>query len=398
MTMRQLAALCCAGVLLAQPPARPPVENAWDLLANGKRPEAVRLLREILKTNPRDADARLLLGSVLMEQGEHSESIAQLSEAVRLRPQSAEAHNALGEAFQTFDDAQAARREFEKAVAIGPGFAQAQVNLGQLLVQAGEFAASAEHLDRSIRILGHVPDAAYPHYLRAKICAEQNDVERAAEHLKEAVSLRPDFAEAWSDLGQARRTLLDDVGALAAFQRAVDLSPGDAVAQYRLGVAYLHAAKIHEAIEHLEAAFRLNPEDQSTLYSLQLALRQDGQLEQAGKVKEKLSELLRKRDHASENALTAVQLNNQGADLEKAGNLRGALEKYRAALAIDPEHVGIRVNVAAALLRLGQWRQGIAELRETLRRDPGNTAVKEALDRAVAQAPGAVDAKAKPIH
>lgn len=396
--MPLLAALCCAGVLLAQPPARPPVENAWDLLAKGKRPEAVRLLWEILKTNPLDADARLLLGSVLMEQGERSESIAQLSEAVRLRPQSAEAHNALGEAFQTFDDAQAARREFEKAVAINPGFAQAQANLGQLLVQAGEFAASAEHLDRSIRILGHVADAAYPHYLRAKVCAEQDDVERAAEHLKAAVSLRPDFAEAWSDLGQARKALLDDAGALASFQRAVEFSPGDAVAQYRLGAAYLHVAKIHEAIEHLEAALRLNPEDQSTLNSLQLALRQDGQLEQAGKVKEKLSDLLRKRDRARENALTAVQLNNQGADLEKTGNLQGALEKYRAALAIDPEHVGIRVNVAAALLRLGQWRQGIAELREALRRDPSNTAVKEALAQAVAQGPGAVDAKDKPIH
>jgi tetratricopeptide (TPR) repeat protein len=129
---------------------------------------------------------------------------------------------------------------------------------------------------------------------------------------------------------------------------------------------------------------RLNPESQSTLYSLQLALRADGQLEQASQVKAKLADLLRKRDKASENALTAVQLNNQGAELEKNGNLSGALEKYRAALDLNPEHVGIRVNVAAALLRLGQRRQGIEELREALRRDPGNTVVKEALDQALA--------------
>jgi protein O-GlcNAc transferase len=256
-----------------------------------------------------------------------------------------------------------------------------------VLLDAGEFGAAAEHLDRAILRLGNSPDAAHPHYLRAKVYTEQNKVEKAAAQLKEAVSLRPDFAEAWSDLGQARKTLLDDAGALAAFRRAVELSPDDAVAQYRLGAEYFHNGKIHDAIEHLNEALRLDPANQSTLYNLQLALREGGQLEQARQVKEKLAELLRKRDKASENALIAVQLNNQGADLEKAGDLPGALEKYRAALDLYPEHVGIRVNVAAALLRLGQWSQGISELRESLQRDPGNTAVKEALDRALAQPP-----------
>ena len=166
--MRFLITLAWAGLLLAQrAPLRPPVEAAWELLAKGERQAAIRLLHDIIMTNPRDADARLLLGSVLTEDGERSESIAQLAEAVRLRPKSAEASNALGEAFRTFDDTKAARRAFEKAVALDPGFAQAQVNLGLVLVQAGEFEASAEHLDRAIQVLGPVPDAAHPHYLRA---------------------------------------------------------------------------------------------------------------------------------------------------------------------------------------------------------------------------------------
>src|SRR5258707_5135686 len=94
--MRFLTALAGAALLLAQ---RAPVEEAWDLLAKGERKQAIRVLHEIVKANPRDADARLVLGSVLMEDGERAESIAQLSEAVRLRPRSAEAHNAVGQAF-----------------------------------------------------------------------------------------------------------------------------------------------------------------------------------------------------------------------------------------------------------------------------------------------------------
>jgi len=381
---RWLAALVCAGFLVAQ---RPPVEEAWDLLAKGQRKEAIRLLHEIVKSHPRDADARLLLGSVLMEEGEREESIAQLTEAVRLRPKSAEAQNALGEAFNTFGNPKAARGPFEKAVELNPGLAQARVNLGMVLLEAGAFEEAARQLDRGIELLGQTADAAYPRYLRAKVYTEQSDVEKAAAQLKQAVGLRPDFAEAWSDLGEARKTLLDDAGALAAFERAVAISPEDAVAQTRLGLEYLHQGQAHVAVEHLQIAARLDPGNQTTLYDLQLALREDGYTEQADQVKKKLAELLRAKDKSDQNSLVAIQLNSQGADLEKAGNLRAALEKYRAALELYPEHVGIRTNFAVALLRLGDWSEGLAQLREALRRDPDNVTLKAALDDALAQAP-----------
>ena len=48
-------------------------------------------------------------------------------------------------------------------------------------------------------------------------------------------------------------------------------------------------------------------------------------------------------------------------------NLEGAVEKYRAALQLFPEHVGIRTNLAVALLKLGQWDEGLAQMREALR-------------------------------
>ena len=212
-------------------------------------------------------------------------------------------------------------------------------------------------------------------------------MEKAAAELKEAVSLRPDFAEAWSDLGEARKTLLDDAGAFAAFQRSVELDPGNAISQYRLGAEYLRQGKAHQAVSHLQEAFRLNPQDQSTLYSLQLALRRDGQLEEAARIKEKLMAVLREIDRESQAAFTALKLNNEGAALEKTGDLRGALEKYRAAVALDPQHVGIRMNLGVALLRLGQWKEGLSELREVIRRDPGNSVAKAALDDALEQAP-----------
>jgi len=145
--------------------------------------------------------------------------------------------------------------------------------------------------------------------------------------------------------------------------------------------------KTHLAVAHLQEAARLDPENQSTLYSLQRAFREDGQEEQADAVKKKLAEMLREKDKADQNLLAGIQLNNQGADLEKAGNLTGALDKYREAVHLLPDHVGIRVNYAVALLRLAQWQQGLAELREAVRREPGNALWKAALEDALKQAP-----------
>jgi protein O-GlcNAc transferase len=375
--------MVCASLAMAQKPA---VETAWQLIAQGKRDQAVTLLRDLIKADPRNADARLLLGSVMMENGQRSESIAQLTEAVRLRPKSAEAHNALGEAYIAFGEATAARPEFERAVELDPRHAQAHVNLAAILLEQGEAQRAIPHLDQAIRLFGPRPDAADPHYLRAKIYSEERDAAKAVSELQQAVELRPDFAEAWSDLGEARKSLSDDKGALSAFRRAVVLSPEDPVAQARIGSQLLDTGAAHEAVAHLDEAVRLDPKNQSALNALQRALRQDGQLERAEAAKKKLAELIRDRDEGDQKLVTALEINNRGAELEKAGDVRGALEKYRAAMELLPEHAGIRVNLAVALLKLGNWEEGVSQMRQALRRDPSNTQVQKALEDALAQA------------
>ena len=381
---RLLAIVAVSGALLAQ---RSPLDVAWELAATGQPEKATGLLQELIRKDPRNGDARLLLGSLLAVKGNLPEAIAQLKEAVRLLPNSAEAHNTLGEAFNTAKDAKQARAEFEKAVQLNPKLAHAQVNLGMVLGEVGELVAAAEHLDRAIKMMEQTEEAAPSHYLRAKVYTEQGEKEKAAAELTTAVRLKPDFAAAWSDLGQARKALLDDAGALAAFERAATLDPENAASQARLGAEYLHEKQPHQAVIHLQQAMQLDPVDQTALFHLQLALREDGQEEQARAVKATLAEILRKKDETLQNGLTATRLNNEGVKLQQSGNIRGALEKYRAAHKLNPEHNGIRFNLAAALLRLGRWKEGLAELHECLTRDPENPTLKAMWDDAMHQAP-----------
>jgi predicted Zn-dependent protease len=54
---------------------------------------------------------------------------------------------------------------------------------------------------------------------------------------------------------------------------------------------------------------------------------------------------------------------------------------------LAPDNVPMRVNYAIALLRLGQWTDGLNELHAALVRDPNNSKIQEALKEALAQAP-----------
>jgi protein O-GlcNAc transferase len=377
--MLLLSALLCA--------QRDGLDNAWDLAAKGHADEAIRLLHTIIKLEPGNADAHLLLGSLLVESGDKSGAIEQLSEGVHLRPRSAEAQNALGEAYTRFNDPQSARGCFDKALAIDPAFIPANLNLALALLQSAEYDAAEEHLRIVVQARGKAAEAAYAQYLWAKVFTAHDDPKNAAIHLEQAVKLNPEMAEAWSDLGAARKLLLDDSGALAAEKRAVELNASDPVAQYRLGAEYLRQDQLGAAVDHLRAAEKLDPTDQSSLNALQIALRRQGRMQEAEAEKQRLANLLLEKDRASQDSVAAVKLNNDGAALEKAGDFPGALAKYAEALKLYPSHPGIRVNYAVMLLRLGRWTEGLTQLHEAAQRNPNDPKIRAALNDALAQAP-----------
>lgn len=355
------------------------MNKAVDLLSKGSTAEAIALLRQVVAENSSNVDARLLLGTTLALNGSRNESFEQMGEAVRLRPDSAAAHHQYGMVLSRFMEVKAARQEFEKALELDPSLAEAQVNLSLILAQAGELLAAAEHLDRAIELQRDTFAAAYTHYLRAKIWGAQDQIEKSIDQLQEAVRLRPNYAEAWSDLGGMRRLALDHQGAVEALSKGVALNPQDAIAQYRLGQLYLQDGDVDKSIKHLKLALRADPADVATLYSLDRALHKAKRLQEARTIERQLAESRERADRASMVALAASHLNSEGIDLEKSGDIRAAIAKYRAALDLDPTGFGFELNYGLALCRLGHWKEGLVELREVLRLDPDNGDAARAL-------------------
>jgi tetratricopeptide (TPR) repeat protein len=358
---------------------QPDLKTARELVSKGLFDKAVPILRQMIAADPNRADARTLLGTTLALQGIRGEAIEQMAEAVRLNPRSAQTHNAYGRVLSRFVELKAARQEFEQALELEPGLAEAHVNLSLILAQAGDLSGAGDHLDYAIELEGDSPNAAYAHYLKSKILGAQDQIDKSITELQKAVQLRADYEEAWSDLGGMRRLALDNRGAVEALRRAVALKPEDALAQYRLGQLYLQSGDSVRAVNYLRKALAQTPNDSATLYNLMLALRKTGHVDEAKAIEKQIAALKEQNSRASEVGLAASGLNSEGIVLEKSGDVRGALAKYRAALDLDPTSYGFRLNYALALCRLGRWQDGIAELREVLRVDPDNADAAKAL-------------------
>jgi len=392
--MGLIVVLACSGLLAS---GQSSLERARELVSIGSFDKAEAMLRQTIAVDPSNIDARVLLGKTLALQGVRGEAIEQLAEAVRLNPSSGTAHNEFGMVLSRFVEVRAARQEFERALELDPGLAEAHVNLSLVLAQAGELAAASDHLDRAMELQGNHPKAAYAHYLKAKIWGAQDQMDKAMVELQWAVRLRPDYAEAWSDLGGMRRLALDSAGAIEALQKAVALKPDDALAQYRLGQLYLQDGHAFKAVEHLKQALFYAPNDRATLYNLMLALRKAGRSEEARPIEKRMAELQDQSARASEVGFDASDLNSEGIQLERSGDIQAALAKYRAALDLDPTGFGFRLNYALALCRLGRWQDGIVELREVLRLDPDNADAAKALYIAVDKAkPQPADGRKRP--
>jgi protein O-mannosyl-transferase len=349
------------------------IAHAKKLLAEGKQEQAISILQGLLKNHPDDGDAHLLFGISLSAVPRRDEALQELQKAVELEPGSAVAYFSLGNAQARFANMSAARDTFERAVQLDPNFVPARISLALVLAQQKQVEAARKNLAKAIVLLGEKPAAAYPHFLLAQLLVQQSHLHQALKQLDAAVRLRPGYADAYLSAGMIRKHLLQDSAAAAEFQKAVDLSPDNAEAQYQLGGASLRMGRPSEAVDPLRKAVAMRPADRKALYQLCEALRQAGGKKEALGCQHKLSLLVREDLEYTDNLRAAGQLNNEGIQLEKSGNLQEAIGKYQRAVELDPNQTVFRRNLALAFCRAGHWTDGAEELKKVLKQDPSDT-------------------------
>jgi len=217
---------------------------------------------------PLNARKTLLKARGLAKKGAREEAAALFRTVLEHYPQNSEAARGLA----ALGGAGAPQ---QPAAAFAPR-EQVEPLLGAM--QAGQLQRAIEHGQALIRRYTADP---LLHNLVGTAAVGLRQYEWALPFLQEAVRLKPDYAEAYSNLGSALSKLGRHDEAIATFARALDHAPGDADAHYNLGNALREAGRPHEAIERFRQAVRIAPDHYTAHYNLGGTLLYTGALEQA---------------------------------------------------------------------------------------------------------------------
>ena len=196
--------------------------------------------------------------------------------AVLLDEDSAEAHTSLAHVKATQDwDWRGAEREFQRAITLNPRYATAHHWYAMsCLVPLARLDEALEELHRALALdpVSSIisRDLAVTHYYK-------RDFELALEQCDHTIEQNPHFAAAYWTLGLVQDERKDFEEAIAAFQRAIQLSPPSPRIQGALGRTFARAGKprqAHKILEELQQQSKRRYVSPFELASIYFALNQ----------------------------------------------------------------------------------------------------------------------------
>jgi tetratricopeptide (TPR) repeat protein len=245
---------------------------------------------------------------------------------------------------------------------------------------AYEFLDSAEPAYVNARRLAS-GNSEWPHLLGV-LYQQTGRLEESAEAFTAARRLQPRDHAAAVYLGDIYLNLNRLVDARDQFQSVIDVFP--AVARRGLGDVAMRERKFAEAVEHYRAVLDRVPQAAAMHYSLAMAYRGLGRLDDA-------REHLERRGpggvHAADPIVDALQTLVRGERAwvmlgrraYEAGQFQEAVAAFARALEAAPSSVTARVNLGSALIQSGRDADATGYLRDALRMSPQEPGVAEAL-------------------
>ena len=226
--------------------------------------QAIATYREALKNNPKNEDAASGLSDALVAKGtdvagdtSNPAAIVYFEEAVKLDPKNDIAYAKLGELYDAKNDSANARLNYEKALQINPELPTLYVPLSVSYINAGEIA-KAESLLQNAEKRG-VGDAEF-HNARGMVLYKQNKNPEALAEFEKALSLEGRNATAKYYRAATLDRMNQPEQSVAAYRETVTIAPEYAPAWFDLGVISYNKADYPSAEKSYKEAIRIDPE------------------------------------------------------------------------------------------------------------------------------------------
>lgn len=295
---------------------------------HGQFPEAIETLNRACQLAPKLASPRALIGFVYFEMGDFENAQKELKIASQLNPADRNSKLFLARSMINLDDRKRALKILEtlqqedpndvevlytlgtlysslsettmaRIQTVDPDSYLIEVLLGQYNQVKGVYRDAAEHYRRAIEKSPNLPDLYYRY---AHALWAGGETEAALVQYRRSLELDPyDYRSAW----EAARILLADnpEEALKLASQALKVKADIPEAFSIRGRALLSLRKPQEAIDELNKAAALDPEDSATHFQLARAYRQVGRPQDAQR-ENSIYEKLEQETHAEKERKT----------------------------------------------------------------------------------------------
>jgi putative PEP-CTERM system TPR-repeat lipoprotein len=355
------AAVMCAIVALgtslsgcnAKKPTAELLNEAQQYVQKGEQKAALIQLKNAVAQSPEDGEARLRLGMLHMEMGDIVSADKELRKAARLGIAPARTLPLLARAMQ-------AQGQFKQLLdEITPEAAKGSAPLlamrGDAWLALGEADRARDAYEQALATNPRLGEALTG---LARHAVMQRDKEAAERYTAEALAKDPDNPEVWMFSGTMLRAQGKPEQALAAFDKALALSPGHRTAHVEKAYIEIDQGKFAAAKTDIDAAAKSAPRSLLVAYTQAMLDFTQGKFNAA---QESVQKVLRSApDHLPSILLAGAVELNLGATQQAEQHLRKYLEA-------NPENVYARKLLAQVLLKGAQPGDALAALAPALK-------------------------------
>lgn len=356
----------------------------------GRIRDAVLEAQDIIKRDPKNVEARRLLGRIYlrslgdMQSGKQSQNILKLAieqyeSIVQLQPDSVEDHLVLGRLYRLGEDRINAEKQFQIATKLQPSSEEAVTTLAILYTDEGDYA-------RALKVLEAIPDKERTSKIYSALgftYEQKKDYKKAIEAYSKAVEQDGDNLDALRGLAQ---NLLNDgqtAAALEKYKMIVDADPQDAQTYMRIAEIYRKDGKFNEALDMLKKAQAVVPDSLELPYNLAVVYEGLGRYDDAIQT---LQDLIQRNQRAGD-LYSPGERNNMSIFLERLGTIyredrkpQQAVETFRKMTALGDDATSRAYQQIIETYRDNrQWKEATDAAEEASKKLPNDRGLKMVL-------------------
>jgi len=347
----------------------------------------------------RDARWPYLLGHLHKSRGNPTAALADFTRALALTPDDVPTLVWLGRLYLDNGQPEKAEPLFEHARALAPRVVAVQVGVGQAALARRDYAKAVTALEEALRVDSRASSVHSPLAMAYRGLGETAKAEAELKQWHNTEVLVPDPVRQQLDLSLQSGLSFELRGVRALeqrdfkaaenfFRQGVAITPGDTMLgrslRHKLGTALVLQGDVRGAVAQFEEVVRFAPAD--------------GLEETAAKAHYSLGVLMAsagRGDDAIRHLAAAVKFNPNYLEarqaladaLCRAGRPAEALSHYSEVLRLNPRAADARFAYAMALVRLKRYREARDWLEEGTRLHPDDPQLRHALARLLAAAP-----------